>query len=653
MGSKVDITVVIVNYNVRDFLLRCLNSVRQAQKDLDIEIIVVDNNSSDGSIEYLKPIFPEVEFIRQDKNVGFGEANNIGINKAQGKYVLILNPDTLLEEETLVKMYDFMEENHDIGVAGCKILNPDGTFQLSCRRGFPTPWAAFSRLFGLQKLFPKSKLFAKYNHTYRDINETYEIDAVSGSFMFCRKDALNEVHGFDTDFFMYGEDLDLCYRISQKGYRIVYYHETSIIHFLGESTRRSSINKLKHFYTAMDIFARKHFKRSALFLMVLKLGIFSHFLLASAKKYRRDLFVIFTDLMSINVAFIISTKIRYDGFFDLPDYAYPAVFIVISVILLAAMFGVGDYFESKPTLRKSFFALMISFFFLSSLTYFFKDYAFSRGIILMTIGFTIVMTGGIRLLIAIFDKTAGKEADRRIAFVGINKQTENIFSALQSADYMNAHVVGMISINESNDNSNLNLPVLGNIEYLPQLIEEYKIREVIITDDTLSKTDLIKIMAQTSNPSVRFHVAQEYDDLLASELTNEIAGIEPTMPETKITNLRIAFIKRTLDIVISIFLLTLGLPLIYLFVNYKAALIKKLWKVLTGKYSFIGLFPIEPGEPEIGKLGIIGLAHISNPGMLSKQAIKNLNDYYLQHYSLVLDTDIFLKFLFRKRKRGK
>ena len=159
-----------------------------------------------------------------------------------------------------------MERDIKCGIAGCKVLNADGTFQLACRRGFPTPWASFSKLFGLQKLFPKSKTFAGYNQTFRSVDETYYIDAVIGAFMFARMEALDQAKGFDPTFFMYGEDIDLCYRVNQNGWSIAYVHTTSIVHYKGESTRRSSIDEVKHFYEAMEIFVEKHYGKSHLFL---------------------------------------------------------------------------------------------------------------------------------------------------------------------------------------------------------------------------------------------------------------------------------------------------------------------------------------------------------------------------------------------------
>ncbi|MEK7671678.1 MAG: glycosyltransferase family 2 protein, partial [Bacteroidota bacterium] len=257
-----DLSVIIVNYNVRQFLENALASTYRAMEGLQGEVFVVDNASDDGSIEMVKTKFPHVLLIENQANVGFAKANNAALKQAKGRYVLLLNPDTIVQEDTFKVMIRFFDENPDAGLAGCKILNPDGTFQLPCRRSFPTPWVAFTKIFGLSTLLPKSKLFGKYNLTYLNEDETYEVDAVSGSLMFLRREAYEKVGGLDETFFMYGEDLDWCYRISKSGYKVYYVHSTKIIHFKGESTRRSEIDEIRTFYQAMQLFVEIHFSTS-------------------------------------------------------------------------------------------------------------------------------------------------------------------------------------------------------------------------------------------------------------------------------------------------------------------------------------------------------------------------------------------------------
>ena len=330
--KQIDVSIVIVNYNVKDFLHQCLTSIQKAKHDLSLEVFIVDNASTDGSMDFLEPLFPDFIFIRSHINSGFPVANNIAIRQAKGKYLLILNPDTILAEDTLIEMIKYMNENPEVGISGCKVLNGDGSFQLACRRGFPTPWASFCKLFGLQTLFPNSKLFSKYNQTFRSVDETYYIDAVIGAFMFCDTKLIQEIGGFDETYFMYGEDLDLCRQVQLKSRYVAYYHKTTIIHFKGESTRRSSIDEIKHLYEAMEKFASKYFANSAVFILFLKIGIFSRSILARIIKNIIPFFLIFSDLLFINLALMVGTFAKFGNFLGFPSYAYPIVFIVVSLI---------------------------------------------------------------------------------------------------------------------------------------------------------------------------------------------------------------------------------------------------------------------------------------------------------------------------------
>jgi len=268
-----DVSVIIVNYNVRDFLQQSLVSLQKALKGIRSEIFVVDNASDDGSAEMVRKRFPRIRLIANTVNLGFAKANNLALKKARGKFLLLINPDTIVQEDTIRVMVEFLKTHPDVGLAGCKIMNPDGSFQPACRRGFPTPWVAFTRISGLSKLFPKTKIFGKYNLTYLNTEETYPVDAVSGSFMMLRHEMFVQVGGLDESYFMYGEDLDWCYRIRQAGWRIFYVHSTQIIHYKGESTRRSSIDEIHTFYEAMHLFVEKHFHSSRLFKIVLRSSI--------------------------------------------------------------------------------------------------------------------------------------------------------------------------------------------------------------------------------------------------------------------------------------------------------------------------------------------------------------------------------------------
>ncbi|MCK4818743.1 glycosyltransferase family 2 protein, partial [bacterium] len=225
------LSIIIVSYNVKPFLEQALHSVRKALLGIPSEVFVVDNGSGDGSVQLVREHFPEVCLIVNRENLGFARANNMALRKAKGDAICLLNPDTLVREDTFRVCIEYLNSNAEVGAVGCKILNPDGSLQLACRRSFPTPWVAFTKVIGLSRLFPGSRVFGKYNLTYLDSNEVAEVDSLSGSFMMVKQKVIKHVGLLDEIFFLYGEDLDWCYRIRQKGWKVVYLPDTQIIHY--------------------------------------------------------------------------------------------------------------------------------------------------------------------------------------------------------------------------------------------------------------------------------------------------------------------------------------------------------------------------------------------------------------------------------------
>ena len=242
------------------FLEQTLISVQKALQSVDGEIFVVDNNSVDGSVEMIKAKFPEVQLIANQDNVGFSRANNQAIRLAKGQYVLLLNPDTVIQEDTLKKCCDVMDSRPVVGGLGVYMVDGKGNYLPESKRGLPTPWVAFYKIIGLSKLFPRSQKFGRYHLGFLNRDQIHEIEVLSGAFMFLRKEVLDKIGMLDEDYFMYGEDIDLSYRITKAGYTNLYFPETRIIHYKGESTKKSTVNYVLVFYGAMIIFARKHFK---------------------------------------------------------------------------------------------------------------------------------------------------------------------------------------------------------------------------------------------------------------------------------------------------------------------------------------------------------------------------------------------------------
>ncbi len=273
MNNLFDISVVIVNYNVQYFLEQCILSVKAASINLAVEIIVVDNNSTDGSCNMLLEKYPEVRLIQNKDNTGFSKANNQGVAIAKGEYVLILNPDTVVAEDTFNQILDFAKSKQNLGILGVKLIDGTGDFLPESKRGIPTPMVSFNKLFGIS-----SKQTGKYYAAHLNENETGVVDVLVGAFMLLKRSVYVEVHGFDEDYFMYGEDIDLSYKILNKGYQNFYYANTSVIHYKGESTKKD-IKYLRYFHEAMKIFYRKHFKLNKLYDFTMSIGIECWFLL--------------------------------------------------------------------------------------------------------------------------------------------------------------------------------------------------------------------------------------------------------------------------------------------------------------------------------------------------------------------------------------
>ena len=267
------LSVIILNYNVRYFLEQCVLSVQKALENIDGEIIVVDNHSWDDSCEMMRQRFPNITLIENKENSGFPKGNNIGVAVAQGEYLCILNPDTVVAEDTFVKVLAFAKQQADLGIVGCKLIDGTGNFLPESKRGVPTPWVAFTKITGLYKIFPNSSLFNKYYAQYISENETGKVDILVGAFMVIKRDLYLEVGGFDEKCFMYSDDIDLSYTVLQKGKSNYYFHDTSVIHYKGESTIKDG-TYMRRFREAMYFFYQKHFRVSFVFDVFMRLGAF-------------------------------------------------------------------------------------------------------------------------------------------------------------------------------------------------------------------------------------------------------------------------------------------------------------------------------------------------------------------------------------------
>lgn len=281
-STLLQLSVIIINYNVKYFLEQCLFSVIKAIKNIDGEIIVTDNNSTDGSFQFFQNRFPQVDFIWNKTNFGFAKANNQALKIAKGEYILFLNPDTIVPEDCFEKCISFIKSKEDNSALGIKMLDGSGNFLKESKRAFPSPSTSLYKLSGLSKIFPHSRIFAKYHLGYLNEDENHEVDVLAGAFMMIPKKILTKTGSFDEEFFMYGEDIDLSFRIQKAGFKNYYFAESSIVHFKGESTKKGSLNYVRIFYKAMSVFVKKHYgsRQAGLFSFFIHIAIFMRAALA-------------------------------------------------------------------------------------------------------------------------------------------------------------------------------------------------------------------------------------------------------------------------------------------------------------------------------------------------------------------------------------
>lgn len=665
------LSIIIVNFNVREFLHHALVSLQKAMKGIRGEIIVVDNASDDGSVEMVRRRFASVHLIASKTNLGFARANNLALKRARGKFLLLINPDTIVQEDTLRVMLRFFAENPDVGLAGCKILNPDGTFQLACRRSFPRPWAALTKMTGLSGLFPRSRWFGKYNLTYLNPDETYEIDAVSGSFMMVRREAYEQVGGLDEDFFMYGEDLDWCYRIQQAGWKNYYVHSTQIIHYKGESTKRSDLNEIKTFYQAMHLFVQKHLSNSRFFALLIRFAITVSSRLAVVKAFVRPLLVALVDFLLVDLSLLIAELIWFGTISRLPAEAYPIVYTVPAFIVVVSLYLAGVYTHRRMSVSRSMVATGISFVVISALVFFFKDYGFSRGMTMISGLLSLLFLPFWRFSLKLTGKSAseGRRSilGRRTLIVGTDKSARELLRRLRSRVSDGYDVVGFVDVNRKRVGEKLSgLPIVGSTDNIGKVIQEHRASNVIFAPQTLSYGDILSVIGRTRELSVNFHLVPSTLEVIIGkgsiDSLDELPLVQITYNIEKSAN---RILKRLFDIVFSSVLLISLYPFVYLRKagagRSDSRIILGLPSVLSGERSLVGPPNASqtlsdkgkenvPASLYLGKPGLTGLVQLQADRALSKEELEQYNLYYAKNQTLALDLEILLKTLLQWRE---
>jgi GT2 family glycosyltransferase len=508
-----DLSVVLVSYNTRDLLEQALRTALEAAEGLQVEFFVVDNASRDHSAEMVAEKFPQVKLIRSPRNLGFAGGNNLALRQVQGRHVLLLNTDTVVRRDTLRCLVEFLDAHPEAGAAGCKILNPDGSLQLACRRGFPTPMAAFCKVSGLSRLFPRSRRLARYNLTYLDPEQTSEVDALSGSCMMVRKAAMDQVGLLDEDYFMYGEDLDWCYRLRQAGWRIYYVPHTAIVHFKGESGRAEQMRVRYRFYEAMSIFARKHMQQRYRFfpLWLLHVGIALYGLGSLGVRVGRRLALPALDGLLVLAGLKLGIALRYHSsltplirsierlgnqlgvevhptrWLTPPPYTDLQWFVVYAgstATWLLAFYLLGLYDRHRLSPARAAWAVTAGFAGVVTVVFFFKAYNFSRLAAGAAWFFNVGLVAGWRLAAGHLVQVR-RLGRRRLLVVG----TEPVVARF--LEHLGAHpqweVVGLVGSSPEWRGQRLaGKQVLGLVEELPQLLRDYEVSEIVFTESTLA-----------------------------------------------------------------------------------------------------------------------------------------------------------------------
>lgn len=638
------LSVIIVNYNVKYFLEQCLHSVFKAAEKLSSEIIVVDNDSVDGSCQMIEERFPEVKLISNKTNLGFSKANNQAIRISSGEYILLLNPDTVVEEDSFLKIAGFMDQTPDAGGLGVKMIDGKGRFLPESKRGLPTPEVAFWKMFGFSRLFPHSKRFNRYHLGYLSNDQVHEIDVLAGAFMLLRRETLDKIGLLDEDYFMYGEDIDLSYRITQGGYKNYYYPETTIIHYKGESTKKGSINYVKVFYSAMIIFARKHFSKgnARRYALLINLAIYFRALLSLGGQLLKSFILPALDAMMIYLGFALLLPnweaYKFERGYYPPEYLHVAVPVYI-LIWITCIWLNGGYRKSIRFNRifKGLLWGTLSILVFYSLVN--ESLRYSRALLLLGSAWAFAALPACRFFLSKFrisglDLELGKQ--KRIAVVAAQKESQRIAELIVSSG-MKIETVGYVSPNDSVHHQYY----LGNIHQLPEIIRINKIDELIFSSEDIPSQEIIRIMLELNDLGIDYKIAPpESLSIIGSNSISTsgdlyVVNINSIAKENNRKN------KRAFDLVLCFWLLLLS-PVIILFIPRKAGFFRNIIEVFSGRKSWVGYCSGNQNNLPHLKEGIFSPDSLFSVTIHDKKK-EELNISYAKDYRIINDLEIVLK----------
>ncbi|MCH1473879.1 MAG: glycosyltransferase family 2 protein [Bacteroidia bacterium] len=633
------LSIVIVNYNVKHFLEQCLKSVYQAIQNIEAEVFVVDNNSIDGSQDMVRSSFTDVKLIANSKNTGFSTANNQAIKESKGEYVLLLNPDTVVPENCFQALLEFAVKTPDLGGCGIPMYDGQGNYLPESKRGLPTPEVAFYKMIGLNKLFPKSKKFGKYHLGYLAPDQNHEVEILAGAFMLIRKNVLDKIGLLDETFFMYGEDIDLSYRITKAGWKNYYFAGSRIIHYKGESTKKLSTNYVKVFYKAMVIFAEKHYAGSnqKLFKLFINMAI-----------YGRASLSLVSNLIQRFWMVTLESILLFGSLYLLKEYweehikgitAYPKEMLTIhlpyyTLIWLLSMGFNGSYqapFNFSKLIRSILMGTLIILMIYGLLP---NHLHFSRGIILFgTLVVTAVLFSWRSLYHLLKYKTPdfSQKSNIKSVLIGSEKKWSEL-SEILSSYQKNYQQIGFISDKKSDSPH-----WLGTRKQLKEIIHIYGVNELIFSNETVSTKYTIQIMNELGPNINYFTIPSASNFVIGSQSKNSNGLYFGQQIELNLSRNEYRSQKRFFDIFTSLILILIS-PFLILFKKTRDKLTHSI-AVLFGKKTWVGYASKSKDLPTI-KPGVYTTDYQLKDKSSSFQ--KNLDLLYAKNYSVYTDLRIFL-----------
>ncbi len=646
-----DLSVIIVNYNVRHFLEQCLVSVFEAAEGYALEVIVVDNASADDSLDMIRSRFADqVIVMANTDNPGFSRANNQGIARATGEFVLLLNPDTVVAQDTFRQCIDFMGAHPEAGAIGAYMIDGAGRYLPESKRALPTPWVSFYKIFGLANLFPRSKKFGRYHLGFLSREETHEIEVLSGAFMFMRKAVLDQIGGFDETFFMYGEDIDLSWRVILGGYKNYYFPQARIVHYKGESTQKGSLNYVRVFYQAMIIFAKKHFAGmyQRLFVGAIRFAVYSRALVAACE---RLIWKAGFPMLEAGLIYLVMFGVkRYWEYYIkfIEGGAYPAIFSwlylpVYTLVFVALLAAFGAY--RKPyRLRPLILAPLAGFVAIATTTYMFSVVLnFSRAIVGLSAVFTGIVAFATRALLhwrergTPFFTEAGL---RRAVLVGDPEEVAHMNAVIRGQSAYQVDLVGVIAPDPVLF-AGKEWPLLGNEADLVALVRLFEIEEVIVGMRSVPVQRIMQHLEQLHNSGVVVKTAPRDTDFLIGPHQVVAAGNGP-VGRFPLGDKSARRTKRTFDLVVG-GILVLAFPLLSIGIRNRGKAFTGLLSVLTGKKHLVGYAANDTqGLPRL-QPGLLDVSQRLGGAVPPSTHLRALNEDYARRYAWDLDLAVVLK----------